>query len=162
MTKNEFVKSLSDAHARAILLFLSRDAAVFQKMESFTEELERLRDMYPKSRSAICLQCDSAFILTKNGKRGCTFHNGKLFLCCVTMNGCAYIIKCKGVLNPDYESDIWADHDEDCHGPIDTVEMRRDCPDGFVWSCCEKTGPEEGCTEGYHNAEPDMDRTRYF
>lgn len=50
-----------------------------------------------------------------------------------------------GKLEVDRESDYWADHDEDCHGPIDTNENRREFPDGFRWSCCNKLGDEDGC-----------------
>lgn len=45
----------------------------------------------------------------------------------------------------DWHSDVWADHDERCHGTIDTVEMRKDMPEGFEWSCCEEAGDAEGC-----------------
>jgi hypothetical protein len=65
----------------------------------------------------------------------------------------------------DYESDFWADHDENCHGVIDTEEMREEFPDGFIWTCCNTHGgggvelesykgqPEEnleGCKKGPH------------
>ena len=53
-----------------------------------------------------------------------------------------------GDLEVDYEGDFWADHDEDCHGKIDTNSMRREYPEGFKWTCCEKTGDESGCTLG--------------
>lgn len=29
--------------------------------------------------------------------------------------------------------DEWPDHDERCHGPIDTKANRRDYPHGFEW-----------------------------
>ena len=43
-----------------------------------------------------------------------------------------------GYLKPDY--DEWPDHDEDCHGPIDTKENREMYPSRFRWSCCNKLG----------------------
>jgi len=53
-----------------------------------------------------------------------------------------------GELEVDEDGDAWADHDERCHGEIDSNACRRDCPEGFRWSCCEKLGNEVGCTDG--------------
>lgn len=55
-----------------------------------------------------------------------------------------------GELEPDYDDDAWPDHDEDCHGPIDTDENRMEFPEGFIWSCCDKQGHRSGCTRGRH------------
>ena len=33
--------------------------------------------------------------------------------------------------------------------------MRNDCPDGFIWDCCDKLGSEPGCRKGYHEWNPD-------
>ena len=52
-----------------------------------------------------------------------------------------------GELEVDWESDVWADHDEDCHGEIDTETNQRDVPEGSVWSCCGEAGNAEGCEE---------------
>ncbi len=57
-----------------------------------------------------------------------------------------------GDLEPDYDSDFWADHDEQCHGIIDSEFCRSEYPEGFVWDCCNKPGDDdEGCTQGRHN-----------
>lgn len=53
-----------------------------------------------------------------------------------------------GDLEVDYESHVWADHDENCHGDIDCNANRRRFPEGFLWSCCEVTGEEGGCRKG--------------
>ena len=37
-----------------------------------------------------------------------------------------------GDLEPDFEDDSWADHDEECHGTIDSNWCRREYPDGYV------------------------------
>ncbi len=59
-----------------------------------------------------------------------------------------------GWLEPDQDGDFWADHDEDCHGTIDTEENKEEYPEGFVWTCCDKLGDElKGCREGKHVAE---------
>lgn len=44
----------------------------------------------------------------------------------------------------------FADHDENCHGPMDTPENRRDFPEGFTWTCCEADGASLGCEVSQH------------
>ncbi|KAJ0273224.1 hypothetical protein COL940_009979 [Colletotrichum noveboracense] len=46
--------------------------------------------------------------------------------------------------------DIWADHDEDVGGPIDTSENREQFPEVFRWDCCEEPGDADGCHRGAH------------
>lgn len=57
-----------------------------------------------------------------------------------------------GDLEADYER--FVDWDEDVHGPMDSQENRRQYPENFVWSCCEKDGLVEGCTTGTHISNP--------
>ena len=48
----------------------------------------------------------------------------------------------------DWNSDCWADHDENCHGPIDTEENRIEYPEGFLWNCCDEVnGDTPGCSK---------------
>jgi hypothetical protein len=54
------------------------------------------------------------------------------------------------------EGDFWADHDENCHGTINSEWARKEYPEGFVWSCCEQNGDADGCESGVH--EPDMSK----
>ena len=56
--------------------------------------------------------------------------------------------------------DHWADHDEDCHGEIDTDENRKEYPEGFMWTCCDQTGDVEGCETGLHQAQESRKRRR--
>ena len=53
-----------------------------------------------------------------------------------------------GALEPDYDS--FPDWDEDCHGPIDTAQNRKEYPECFFWDCCDKDTTSEGCEEGKH------------
>jgi hypothetical protein len=54
-----------------------------------------------------------------------------------------------GNLDVDWDSEIWDDHDEDCHGKLDSNRLRREFPEGYIWSCCGESGGEtKGCTEG--------------
>lgn len=63
-----------------------------------------------------------------------------------------------GELEVDYEAHVWADHDERCHGTIDSKEMREGNPEGFTWDCCNKPGDEAGCKLRKHEADPDKSR----
>ena len=54
----------------------------------------------------------------------------------------------KGEREADYESDFWADHDENCHGRIN--ELEDEYPQGFVWTCCDEIGTADGCETGRH------------
>jgi hypothetical protein len=63
-----------------------------------------------------------------------------------------------GGLEVNYQAYVWADHDERCHGTIDTKDMRKESPEGFIWDCCGKRGDESGCKLGKHEADPDKSR----
>ena len=44
------------------------------------------------------------------------------------------------------DEELFVDWDEDCHGPMDTPDNRKDYPENFVWSCCgESLGESDGC-----------------
>ncbi|KAF3810316.1 hypothetical protein GCG54_00000360 [Colletotrichum gloeosporioides] len=87
----------------------------------------------PARPLAICVECREAFDPNTSGPRDCFYH--------------------PGYLEVDDEGDFWADHDEDCHGKIDTDEMREAFPDGFRWDCCGQTGDAEGCHRGSHRSD---------
>lgn len=73
-------------------------------------------------------------------------------------------------LNPDTnintdnshpDEDFFADHDEDCHGIIDTDEMREEYPDGFIYECCDRNGEEEPCIKDWHEpTDPEAAKRR--
>lgn len=54
----------------------------------------------------------------------------------------------------DESSDFWADHDESCHGAMDSFEDDPAYEDGFMWECCEKGIGEEGCERTNHVIKP--------
>lgn len=57
-----------------------------------------------------------------------------------------------GYLEVVYELDVWPDHNEDCHGVIDSTELRCEYPENYTWSCCEKDGNRSGCMKGHHRS----------
>ena len=58
-----------------------------------------------------------------------------------------------GDLEIDYESSTWDDWDENCHGTMDTEDNQEEYPEGFVWSCCNKTGEKRGCRQSVHRPD---------
>ncbi|KAF1991648.1 hypothetical protein K402DRAFT_389043 [Aulographum hederae CBS 113979] len=84
----------------------------------------------PIAKYEICEQCHKKYNVAGNGQKICEFHPGRLMA--------------------DYGADVWADHDEDCHGIIDTDEMRRNLPQGFMWQCCRGDGKARGCKTATH------------
>uniref|UniRef100_A0A0W0F7W9 Uncharacterized protein n=1 Tax=Moniliophthora roreri TaxID=221103 RepID=A0A0W0F7W9_MONRR len=60
------------------------------------------------------------------------------------------------VLNCDYDN--FVDWDEDCHGPMDTEENRKEFPENFKWSCCNEDGVSQGCVQTAH--EPIVPRKK--
>ena len=62
----------------------------------------------------------------------------------------------------EVERDWWVDHDENCHGPINTDKNREEFPEGFRYDCCDQDGTAEGCNRGNHVEEENTTkRIRY-
>ncbi|KAI9773735.1 MAG: hypothetical protein M1835_006115 [Candelina submexicana] len=90
---------------------------------------------------AECSTCGEEFDMNNNNKRACVYHLEES--------------------QPNYNSDWWADHDEDCHGDVDSAEMREQCPEGFTYPCCGQVGTDEGCIKKLHVEKPGK-RVRYY
>ncbi|OAG03085.1 uncharacterized protein CC84DRAFT_1219992 [Paraphaeosphaeria sporulosa] len=93
-----------------------------------------------RKRYEVCKQCDKEYDSLVNTKTSCIYHDGELEV--------------------DWEGDIWADHDERCHGTINTEAMRKEYPEGFLWSCCDRFGDKTGCRKGPHRPQ-EAKRRRY-
>jgi hypothetical protein len=52
----------------------------------------------------------------------------------------------------DDDNDFWADHDPVHHGDPEDYIDDSGYAEGFVWSCCEKRGNEDGCKTSRHRA----------
>ncbi|KLU90141.1 hypothetical protein MAPG_09107 [Magnaporthiopsis poae ATCC 64411] len=86
---------------------------------------------HTRQRYEMCEQCNEEYDVETNGPTSCVWHEGKSV--------------------PDYDGDFWADHDEQCHGTIDSEWAREEFPEGFIWTCCEEVGADaEGCQTGAH------------
>lgn len=93
-----------------------------------------------------CDQCNQEFSLDSNDNKQCVYHPGESFL----QDEHLQHLTIKGEREVNYDADIWADHDEDCHGPYEDHE--EDYPEGFSWTCCEREGDKSGCKRGPHRA----------
>ncbi|KAJ3521682.1 hypothetical protein NM208_g13182 [Fusarium decemcellulare] len=129
---------------RAILLALCEDQKVRRHALEHYEALQAAASSETslkrkaKDDLFVCVQCGEAFTNDENHKEACCYHWGEL--------------------EPDYDSMRWADHDERCHGTIDSDEMREAYPDGFIWNCCDELGDTTGCTLGRHESHPDKSK----
>ncbi|RKL46078.1 hypothetical protein BFJ72_g2987 [Fusarium proliferatum] len=142
--EQEMVHLAPEQHVRAILLALLDDRSVKARALNHYRALKAADNpVTGLKRKAmndlfVCVQCDQAFTHQDNTETSCRYHPGELIV--------------------DDTEDFWADHDEDCHGEIDTPEMREEMPDGFRWTCCDKLGGRKGCTKGTHQADPAKSR----
>ncbi|KAF2420311.1 hypothetical protein EJ08DRAFT_598492 [Tothia fuscella] len=94
---------------------------------STTDDIENKEE--PRKRYEKCLHCDEEYDVLDNEENSCGWHEGQL--------------------EPDYDSNVWDDWDEDCHGRIDDQEEA--FPEGFVWNCCEAKGDDdEPCMVDFH------------
>lgn len=50
----------------------------------------------------------------------------------------------------DYDAEIWAEHDEDCHGPMDMFIDDPLYKRGMMWECCELPLNSKGCEQRHH------------
>ncbi|KAF5607006.1 uncharacterized protein FSUBG_5464 [Fusarium subglutinans] len=163
--EQEMVHLAPEQHVRAILLALLDDRSVKARALNHYRALKAADNpVTGLKRKAmndlfVCVQCDQAFTHQDNTETSCRYHPGTLtspdFSVCVFV---AMRLMTLGELIVDDTEDFWADHDEDCHGEIDTPEMREEMPDGFRWMCCDKLGGRKGCTKGKHQADPAKSR----
>ena len=61
-----------------------------------------------------------------------------------------------GMKTVDYDSDMWADHDEDCHGSYESFIDDPNYAEGFAWDCCDQPGDDEGCKSTKHKANVNL------
>jgi hypothetical protein len=111
-----------------------------------------------RRRYEVCINCRKDYDVTSNCRLACVSHQGKLpihQICPVVRQPLIESLLLTtagptGDLEVDWEGGFWDDHDEECHGRIDTDDMRRECPDGFVWNCCDRKADNRGCTMSAH------------
>ncbi|KAI0649310.1 hypothetical protein C8Q79DRAFT_506303 [Trametes meyenii] len=83
-------------------------------------------------RWVVCANCDEEFDAgSERDPEECCYHTGDL----------------------EVDEESFVDWDEDVHGPMDTRSNRRQLPENFIWSCCERDGRQEGCVSAEHEPE---------
>ncbi|KAI5467488.1 hypothetical protein BGZ63DRAFT_419188 [Mariannaea sp. PMI_226] len=133
----DWISTASIHQLQSVLVALCADGEVRHRASrhwaSLSASLEDPKDV------VICMQCDKSFSIKKKDAEVCLYHPEELEV--------------------DFDSDVWADHDEKCHGPEDTEENRREFPDGFIYPCCQGQGDAPGCERSKHEEYPDQPRS---
>ncbi|KAF6765904.1 hypothetical protein DFP72DRAFT_704 [Ephemerocybe angulata] len=125
------IATVSEARLRHVLENLIRtDQAVeIALTREFVTVRRETRHVVPRWEQ--CVNCDEEYDVNREREEDeCQYHPGDM--------------------EPD--EDGFADWDEDCHGPQDTPENRRQYPQEFMWTCCEEDGTSPGCVIGEHEA----------
>ncbi|CAI6025970.1 unnamed protein product [Clonostachys chloroleuca] len=104
------------------------------RLDALTKSSGALQGLGRKRKAiddlAVCAQCDKPFYKDNNQPRDCESE-------------------------VDRGHHVWDDHDDDCHGEIDSDYMREEHPEGYIWSCCDKNGKEPAdFTRGHHESDP--------
>ena len=94
---------------------------------------KKLKPTSPKPTYAQCTRCGDVFGSEENNDEACTYHLGELEV--------------------DDERYDWPDHDEDCHGPTDSYELKCESPQHYTWDCCDEGGDAMGCETRCHRAK---------
>ncbi|KAF4552078.1 Hypothetical protein D9617_11g009250 [Elsinoe fawcettii] len=141
-TVEEAIRDASDDLLRDVIRFVLHipDARAIIEQELLlpvpAAEATHITAGQKRKRYETCRYCHEEYDISRNDDEDCEAHTGDLEV--------------------DDEGGFWDDHDEDCHGEIDSEEMREEYPEGFVWTCCNKKGDEEGGRVGKH--EPGGER----
>ena len=115
-----------------------------------------------------CSVCGQLFTKQTNSRHSCRYHNGE-FLGRTDMKrkvslmldksaifcGSTNQISClAGTMELDSQADVWSDWDEHVCGRMDNQDNRQAYPDGFRWTCCNRSGSRRGCQRTSHRVEP--------
>lgn len=151
------IETVSEARLRSILANLidTNDAvqrALFNELvivPAQHQEQKRRRAEPVVSRYVACANCDEEFDIGQEREEGeCRYHPGQSRAFSFGIIHCTHTGGFSGDLSVDYES--FVDWDEDCHGPMDTSSNRREYPENFLWSCCDRDGTTPGCVSNEH------------
>ncbi|KAH8879663.1 hypothetical protein GQ53DRAFT_755744 [Thozetella sp. PMI_491] len=154
----ERIASAPNELAHAILVALCDDAVTRRRALKYLDRLQLFAGFRGQESAAaagakrkadeapleICIRCHGPFVEAENTASACRFHEGDM----------------------EVIDELWPDHDERCHGPIQTRENMEECPEGFEWTCCGRPTTEPGCRKGWHKSatakHPKYDDSRSF
>ncbi|KAK7947065.1 uncharacterized protein PG986_011386 [Apiospora aurea] len=103
--------------------------------DSGPNKKQKLEDMdTARTRYEPCENCKQVFDVTKNTKKSCRYHDGQL----------------------DLDPEAFPDDDQVEYDPhsidVETDWRREECPEGFVWDCCDRDCRSKGCIVERHVA----------
>ncbi|KAF9546971.1 hypothetical protein CPC08DRAFT_368623 [Agrocybe pediades] len=123
------IETLSETRLREMLQELVEtdvniEAALTRELVTLNRDTQEIVQRWEK-----CLNCSYDFDTnTYREEDECAFHPGDV----------------------EVLDDKFLDWDESCHGPMDTSSNRREFPENFAWSCCDKTLNSPGCVRDRH------------
>ncbi|KAG2122764.1 hypothetical protein DEU56DRAFT_831229 [Suillus clintonianus] len=123
------VDSMTEARLREIVMRLADKIPALRSalMKEAVVVSGKKRKAVP--RWNVCANCEEEYdVSDERDDEECRYHSGNL----------------------EVDEDFFADHDERCHGPMDTEENRASFPEGFIWDCCDEDTVSEGCETGQH------------
>ncbi|EFX04776.1 caib baif family enzyme [Grosmannia clavigera kw1407] len=122
----DHIVEISDHTAHLVLIALCKDPGTRQDAMKVIANFDVAEQNRPLSENStcstkrkvrdddvmVCEQCTKIYTEDENSDTACNFHSGQL--------------------EPDYDGEVWCDHDEDSHGIIDSDELRREYPEGYI------------------------------
>lgn len=140
----EIIRALADT-------FPAVEMALVKELVTVERET---RDVVPRWETCVC--CDEEFEVNMQRDDGeCIFHPGWFMN---KLNAFIALTALLGELVVHEASFI--DWDEDTHGPMDSSSNRRDYPENFRWTCCDKEGTGDGCVHSVHRVAGARKRRR--
>ncbi|ORY15296.1 hypothetical protein BCR34DRAFT_478044, partial [Clohesyomyces aquaticus] len=95
---------------------------------------QKRKRAYTRQRFEICGQCDTEYDALSNATVSCIWHT--------------VYYPSTPIYNGDH--DTWTDWDIESVSEWDNEESRKKYPEGFLWSCCDRSGEKEGCKKSIH------------
>ena len=139
----EIIRGLSDA-------FPAVEIALVKELVTVERETH---DVVPRWETCVC--CDEDFEVNTQREDGeCVFHPGRF------MNIDAVMTLTPRLGELVVHEASFVDWDEGPHGSMDTPSNRRDYPENFRWTCCDKDGTRDGCVHGVHRVAGARKRRR--
>jgi hypothetical protein len=125
------------------------------------EEVERSKkpikpdDAQLHPRFVECEDCEEQFDLGDNLRGWCVWHPGAplpfktLYQSIFLQHG---LRSNSGDKEIDEDHETWDDWEEGMRGPMEDTASDSEFAGGYIWTCCQKRGDEDGCKETRHKS----------
>lgn len=101
-----------------------------------------------RKRIERCRHCEEDYDVEGDKYERCSYHQCKLLG--LSHPGSSPDQHWTGTKVVDNDSSTWEDHDERCHGLVETLVNDPTYADGFMWSFCDAPLEEDGCVPCSH------------